>query len=73
MRTTFNASLCFRAASSLETTRRALLEAAKELDAAADEAGRIAAEALRLAEAEVMKARRALQATATTVSPLQMA
>lgn len=73
MRSTFTASSCFRVASSLETTRRGLLEAAKELDSAADDAGRFAAEALRIAEAELMRARRALQATATSVSPLQMA
>ncbi|MGV3624046.1 MAG: hypothetical protein ACO1OB_24730 [Archangium sp.] len=73
MRSTFTASSCFRVASSLETTRRGLLEAAKELGAADDDAGRLAAEALRIAEAELMRARRALQATAASVSPLQMA
>lgn len=72
MRSTFSASQCFRAASTLENTRRGLLEAARELDTADDEAGRLAAQALRLAEAEVMRARRALQATASSVSPLQM-
>ncbi len=72
MRTTFSASTCFRAASSLDATRRALVEAAKDLALSPDEAGRLAAEALRAAEAEVMKARRALQAAATGASPLQL-
>ncbi len=46
--------------SSLERSRRALLEAAKDFVSADDEAGRMVAEALRQAEAELQRAKAAL-------------
>lgn len=51
-----------QAVSSLERTRRALLEAAKDFVAADDEAGRMVAQALREAEAELQRAKAALGA-----------
>ncbi len=51
-----------QAVSSLERSRRALLEAAKEFVGADDEAGRMVAEALRQAEAELQRAKAALSA-----------
>lgn len=45
---------------SLERSRRALLEAAKDFVAADDEAGRMVAQALREAEAELQRAKAAL-------------
>jgi len=48
------------AVSSLERSRRALLEAAKDFIGSDDEAGRMVAQALREAEAELERARQAL-------------
>lgn len=62
----WNPQVCFRAASALAATTRALVESARELEEAPDDAGREAAEALRKAEAELARARRALQAAAAT-------
>ncbi len=53
----FTTSDRLRTGSSLEAARRALLEAARELSFADDEAGRLAAQALREAEAELARAR----------------
>lgn len=68
----WNAQQCFRAASALEATTRHLLDSAKELDAAADDAGREAARALREAQERLLEARRKLQAAGTQKSPLQL-
>ena len=68
----WNAQASFRAASQLESTTRALLESAKELETAADDAGRAAAEALKEAQRKVLEAREALRRAAAERSHLQV-
>ena len=68
----WNAHLCFRAASAIEVTTRALLVSARELEVSPDEAGREAAAALQAAQAMLLEARRKLQAAGSSRSPLQL-
>ena len=68
----WNAQLCFRAASSLEATTRALLDSARELESATDDAGREAAAALKAAQQQLLEARKALQAAGAARAPLQL-
>jgi hypothetical protein len=62
----------FRGASALEATLKGLVDSARELENATDAAGREAASALRAAHAQLLAAKRALQAAATQRSPLQL-
>jgi hypothetical protein len=66
------ATLCFRAATSLEATTRALLDSARELETATDDAGRAAAAALKAAQQQLLEAKKALQAAGTARAPLQL-
>jgi|GEM_PF-4930293 hypothetical protein len=68
----FNAHLCFRAASALEATTKALLDSARELEGSTDDAGREAAAALKAAQQQLLEARKALQAAGASRSPLQL-
>lgn len=63
--------LCYRAASELESSMKALTEAARSLAAADDEAGRAAASALEAAQKRLIEARRALQTEAQSRSPFR--
>jgi hypothetical protein len=66
------ATVCFRAATTLEATTRALLDSARELEAATDDAGRAAAAALKAAQQQLLEAKRVLQAAATARAPLHV-
>jgi hypothetical protein len=65
--------LCFKAASELESSVKALTDAARSLQAADDDAGRAAAVALEQARQRLLEARKALQDEATQRSPLSLA
>lgn len=63
--------LCFKAASELESSVKALTDAARTLMQADDEAGRAAADALEAARKRLLEARQALQNEAAARSPLK--
>ncbi|MFT3713593.1 MAG: hypothetical protein QM817_38540 [Archangium sp.] len=66
------ARLCYRAASELEASVKALTDAAHTLMQADDAAGRAAAEALESARKRLLDARAALQNEASSRSPLKV-
>lgn len=63
-RTSSHAAVCFRGATDIDVSLRAIADSERALLEADDEASRRAAEALRVAREQLLKAREALQVQA---------